>query len=1564
MRLALLLLPIATITLCASRTVSADPAGPPPPAVEVQRYDLQANQDTPELCFVLSESVARRPATPLESFVATDPATTLSATPRNDRLCLTGFSFGNSYTITLKAGLPGVAGQLAKDAQYRIDIPHRPPMLDFASQGQVLPRVGSGGLPIRSVNVPKIDVRIVRVADENLLWDSWLNNQAADAARPARGQLVWQGTVEPKGQQNRDTVTMLPIETTIGALTPGLYVATARQVGSVPGRQPPTQYFTVSDLGLTAYRGPTSILVAARSLATAAAAPGIEIALVADNNRELGRARTDGNGFARFDPALLEGRDGNAPNAIFAYGPAGEFAIVSASDLTGSDGQQSRTDIALLHVDRAVYRPGESVNILALMRTDQGGPITKRPLTMTVLQPSGAVFAARTLSDQGAGSYNFAIAIPENGSAGRWQIEARRDGDMKPIGTAHFDVEPQSAARPGLAVNADVAVVDPTQTTNVTVQAQTIDGQQAANIPGELRVKISGAAIPFPAFPDFSFAGPDAIAPSLASADPIRFTTDATGRAGVPLKIAVPPKVIMPLQAEITARLFDAAGRPVERTTAVPIANHALMLGVRAAPDTVFPAGQSAHLEVIAVSPDGARLEKAGAGWEILRRTWKPSWTAEPFRFRPGIEDVHVAGGLIDIPAGAPATLDVPNLLPGRYRIEVFDPNGEGICSTDFTIGWSGGVGNLSDAVTIKPAKPNYGPGDGLDLFVKPPFDADVVLAPADPEIRDPLVQHVPAAGATIHVTLPRDAGIATRFMATAVAPPDPSVPGLTRRALGQIQLRADPAERILDVKLELPAVAMPQRTLSIPVTVSGAGEEPTYVRVALTDERANGDGLEPDTPLDPLIARQDSMIGVRDNYGQIITPSGTANGNMPALDPPSGGPRNTDQPEPLQAPLALYSGIVTLDKGGKGNILLTLPDYAGKVQVRARAWSGNRTGQAQSSLAIRYPLDATLTLPDYLMPDDHADLTLALDNMDGPRGEYRIKVHAEGAVSVQDEAEAIVNLAEHEQRFQTVSVQAHGPGDGTVVIAVKGPDNIAFERRLFLKVRSGAPAVTRHAVIALKPGATLALDPALTANMRAEGIAYSAAISSGNELDLIGIARELAAEPANSAMGIVAGATPYLASDPLLQTLGLADMKAKSNQAAALLTAYQGRDGGFAQVGNGASNIWLTAYVADFLGRAKARGAAVSDVVMGQALDFLILHNEPEIDPAYSAPGSPQTYSQQALATAAYANQVLAANGRLTLFQLRYFSDRFLSQMRSPVAVAFVAAAFADLGDKPAAASAFARAAALPADTLPGDLFGSDLRDQALLNAAMAESGAVPPPSVAAIAAKTAGVAAAHRQFNAQEAVWLFRAGIAQALPEARFKAKVGDRTVDQSTALFVTGQPLAPIKNLGDAPLHIALTASGQPAPGEIKDQGYEVQRWLFDASGKAIDSGTLRQGDMAVVVLTGRFTAQGEAQPVLFDPLPAGWEVEAANIADPANRYPWLKDLTGSSNATVTAGLYSIMPRLVGDRHEFRVAYVIRAAVRGQFSLPGTLVEDRLQPSQSARTAAAKTRVDPAS
>jgi uncharacterized protein YfaS (alpha-2-macroglobulin family) len=1547
----MLILPLTMLSPCnwAASAPSEPPANTPPP-LEVLKYELAANQDIPELCFLLSETLARGPAMPLESFVATEPAAMLAAIPRKDRLCLTGFTFGGNYTITLKAGLPGISGVLAKDMQYRIGIPNRPPEFDFAAAaGDVLPRLGDSGLPIRSVNVPKVDVRIVRVTDGDLAaYQGRAPLTAAEAAEfaPSHGEAVWQGTIDLKGNPNTDTATRLPIDRTIGALKPGLYIATAKATGAPDDPNAlPTQYFTVSDLGLSAYRGSDSLLVSVRSLSSAAAAPGIDIALVAANNRELARVRSDGNGLARFDTNVLHGAGGDRPASIFAYGLAGEFAALA---LSGDAPAQPRPATALIHIDRAAYRPGDEVDLLALLRNDQGMAAGKPPLTIDLIRPNGVPFITLAASDNGAGSYIAKAKIPKHGSEGLWRVEAKASPVEPPIGSASFAVAAAPPSRLSVTLNAEMAVIDPVQPANIAVQTQYPEAQ-AANVPGDLHVSVAAASVPFPAFPDFSFGLTDEDAGPI-TLDPLWFSTDGAGKASLPVKLTLPPKATRPLEAAITAHMLDVSGQPVEHAIDVPVAMQSLLLGVK--PQASITPGQSAHFEFIAVSPDGARQEKAGAGWEILRRDTIPSWFWDGHRFayRPAIRDSHVAGGVIDIPANAAAMLDT-SLAAGRYRIEVFDPNGEAISSANFTVGWvPRNIGDPADKVTIKPAKPYYNPGDTADIFVQPPFDADVVLVWADPRIRDTVIQHVPAAGAMLHLAIPRDAGLGMQLLATAVAAPDPNNPGLARRSFGQAMLLADPAPHSLEAKLDLPEVVTPAQILQVPVTVSGAGEDAVFVRLSAVWEGLDGDGLKTDSLLDPLIGQQLATVSSADSYGRLITQSGVSSGRMVDPDLSNGRGEILDLRQPEQPAPALYSGIVALDKRGKGAVPLKLPDFSGKLKVRLLAWSANRSGQDEAMLAVRYPLDVALPLSPFLTPDDRADLALAVNNADGPRGEYRLSIRGEGAVTVQDQAEAVFNLAEHEQRTQPVTILAHAPGEGAVILSVRGPNGIAFERRLPIAVRTPSITVVRRAVMTVKPGGTLAVDPGLTAGLRPDLIETSVSASADNDFNLGALARDVISAGRDSVERIADAAMVAALSTP----------GEPAERIATRLAAYQNRDGGFSLFGSGASDIWLTAYVVDALGAAKG-GGPDPDIVMSRALDYLTLHIEPA-----GAAGGQVAVSQPSIAAAAYACKILAQNGRLDIFQLRSLNDRFQATITNPVASALLAASFAKLGDKAAAAAGFARATSLPIDPVLGELFGSDLRDQAMLTALLAESGAVAQPTVAGAAAKMAAMAVARRQFSGQETAWMVRASASQPKSDATARLKIGDKSVElpARASTDIANQPLPAIKNNGDTPLHIALTVAGVPA-GDAKDSaGYELQRWLFDTAGKPIDPAALHQGDIAVVVLTGRFTGQGEAQPILTDMPPAGWTIEAAEIADPTGRYPWLKDLSGTQHAAAVDGRYVAVPRLVGDKHEFRLAYVVRAATRGQYSLPGAIIEDMAQPALSGWIAGGRTKVDPSS
>jgi len=1562
-----ILLAAVLLVACAKRVDAA-------PSLEVLKYDLAANQDVPELCFHLSETVARRLDAPLESLVGVEPAVPLSATPRNERLCLTGFNFGAAYTITLRAGLPGVSGVLAKDTQFRVEIPNRPPELSFAApESDLLPRLGIDGLPLRSVNVPKIDVAIFRIADDDLLIDrarAPLTGLAVAAFAPSRGEHVWNGSLAPKGDANRDTVTSLPVASSIGPLKPGLYVAVAWPSGTPIERSTdilPTQYFTVSDLGLIAYRNATSLIVVARSLANAAGAEGIDVALVARNNRELARVRADGNGFARFEAPLLRGAGGDRPAAIRAYGAAGDFTSLTLDDPTapgggGDSAAGASATKAVFHSTRASYRPGETVSVLVLLRNGPSAAAQKPLLTVRIRRPDGTVFDTRSLQDQGGGSFDLTFTVPTRGAAGLWRLEAEGDAGGPAMGVGAVMVDDSPRSNLTVSVGAESAVMDPSQPASIAIQAQYSDGRGAAGSPGELGVSISAANTPFPAFPGYSFGLADE-ASALRRFEPAKFTTDANGKATVPLKLDGLPKATRPLDVRLSVRILDAGGNVSERVVDVPVANQPLLLGVKAAPGPAFAEGQPTRFEIIAVGPDGARQEKAAAGWEILRQDPAPSWHYDGTRFayRSVFKDTHIAGGVIDIPMDAPATI-TPSLPAGRYRIEIFDQGGESISSARFSVGWAAPDSAASpDRVEVKPVKPFFTPGDGAEIFVKPPYEADVLLIPADEMSRDSVVQHIPAAGAPMHLDMPRDSADVVQLLAIAVAPPNPATPGLARRAFGGSALIADPAARGLDVKVTPPAKIAPQQTLSIPVAVSGAGSEPVYVRITAQDESASdGDGAE---KLAQAAASTESATAplIRDVYDRIITTSGVTIG-PPAQTPIPAVSAVSAPPQGQRATFA--SAVIALDKSGAGVVPLTTGDFSGRLRVKAIAWSASRSGQVESDLTIQYPLSVDLNPPAQLMPDDHADLNLKIDNVDGPRGEYRVKVNAEGAVSVPDDTGAVANLAEHEQRAQQFTLQAHGPGEGMVTVSVQGPEGIAFERHFGLTVRPGSPMNSRHAILSLKPGATFALDPGFGGGARSEPPAISLLASDHGMFDLRGMARDLALYARTSTEQAIARATPCFAPKEVLPALGINGLDANSSgacldRAVRLILTRQEGDGGFGLWEAQGSDYWLTAYAADFLTRAKAAGAAIPEAAFQLALDNLAARRPASLEAAADP---------SEIAAAAYANKVLAANGRLTIFQLRRFADLLQGSARTPLSTGLTGAAFAIMGDKNTAAGLFAQALAMPAGDPDSVGFGSELRDNAMLTAIMAESDAMAPPTLQTAADKTLALAAARRQFNVEEAVWLFRAGAALPATTGDFKLKVGDLTIKQNEPMHLTAGPgdaagLPSVKNLSDSPVQIFATAVGVSPTPDAKDQGgLEIQRWLFDISGKPIDPMTLRQNDPIVVVLTGR-AAGNATHPLVQDSLPGGWSLEAADIIDPANRYPWLKDLTGATHVAFENGRYIATPNLTGERREFKLAYVARAAVRGQFTLPGPTIDDMVLPAMAARGVTGRTKIDAA-
>ena len=179
---------------------------------------------------------------------------------------------------------------------------------------------------------------------------------------------------------------------------PGVYLAVAERSDLMPDEfvQPATNWVLVSDLGLAAYQGTDGMAVDVRSLASGKPLPRVAVRLYARNNGELFLAASDAEGMARIPGGLLRGRGGDEAFVVTALGPDHDFNFLEigrpAFDLgdRGVSGRPQPGPVdAFLYTDRGIYRPGETVELVTLVRDDKAEAMAGLPVSLRWLRPDG-----------------------------------------------------------------------------------------------------------------------------------------------------------------------------------------------------------------------------------------------------------------------------------------------------------------------------------------------------------------------------------------------------------------------------------------------------------------------------------------------------------------------------------------------------------------------------------------------------------------------------------------------------------------------------------------------------------------------------------------------------------------------------------------------------------------------------------------------------------------------------------------------------------------------------------------------------------------------------------------------------------------------------------------------------------------------------------------------------------------------------------------------------------------------------------------------------------------------
>jgi hypothetical protein len=206
-------------------------------AFRVTKVDVQAEAEWSRACLRFNENIASKGDLSYGSFVRSQPPLDGIVTARGDTMCLDGMKHGGNYIVEILAGLPAATGERLREIfTTRVVVPDRKPQLRFSGAGYVLPKQGTSGLPLTTVNLDKVKLRLLRVNERNLVpsidaerLTMSFSSYAVDGIINRTGNVVWEGEMAIDGERNLPVTTAIPLKDMLHEKGPGIYLAVAER---------------------------------------------------------------------------------------------------------------------------------------------------------------------------------------------------------------------------------------------------------------------------------------------------------------------------------------------------------------------------------------------------------------------------------------------------------------------------------------------------------------------------------------------------------------------------------------------------------------------------------------------------------------------------------------------------------------------------------------------------------------------------------------------------------------------------------------------------------------------------------------------------------------------------------------------------------------------------------------------------------------------------------------------------------------------------------------------------------------------------------------------------------------------------------------------------------------------------------------------------------------------------------------------------------------------------------------------------------------------------------------
>ena len=1097
----------------------------------------------------------------------------------------------------------------------------------------------------------------------------------------------------------------------------------------------------------------------------------------------------------------------------------------------------------------------------------------------------------------------------------------------------------------------------------VDLDARYLYGAPGAGLHIEAQARVSRAD-GLAGFPGYKFGRYNDHFPSRLEYTTGKLTTDKVGHARFGLTMPKLGDVAVPLRLNALVRVREGSARPVERSLETTLAPKTTLLGIKPMFDGAVSEGGLAVFQAIAVGKDLKQQALGRVGWVLNKVETRYQWyeTYGNWKYEAVTTRTRAASGKVDLTSTSPAKIEA-RVEWGRYELKLETLSGDyAASSVAFYAGWYAPANsvNTPDTLAIGLDQDRYKIGETARLRVVPRYDGIALVTVMSNHLIDMKTVKVAKGENLIDLPVTEDWGAGAYVSATVIRPMDTPAGHNPARALGLSWASVDPGHHRLKVTALTPDQVQPRGAMDAVFKVSGIRPgERAYATIAAVDVGIlNLTGFDAPDPSGHYFGQQKLGMDLRDVYGRLIDGSqGTpgqirSGGDAPVGDHLKGTP-------PTEQLVAFFSGPVAVDQDGMVHAQFDLPEFNGTVRLMAVVWSKSGVGQASKDILVRDPVVLSASVPRFLAPYDQSRMLLELAHASGPVGEVRVSVSASDGLFVDSAGlPETIHLGDKERVSFSLPVVAPASGTPTITILLTTPDGKELSKTITLPIRANDPEIARTSRVALADGDTLTLDRDVFAGFLPGTGKATLAVGPVARFDTPGLLTALDRYPYGCTEQITSRALPLLYFGEIANAMGLSGhqkVRERIDQAIAEVLSNQSSSGAFGLWRPGSGDLWLDAYVSDFLSRARGKGFVVPAQPFQLAMDNL--RNRINYAADFENGGE----------AVAYSLMVLAREGAANIGDLRYYADARADNFATPLALAQLGAALASYGDQ-ARADAMFRKAGERLNQRSGKAerqiwrvdYGTNLRDTAAVLTLAVEAGS-DVLDAADLARRIVPSATVDRARSTQENMWSLMAANALIEDTAPDAFLVNGLPADGPLVQVLDAQTgndrTVDIQNNSGASATTVLTTYGIPsAPEPASGNGYFIKRSYFTLKGAPVSLDKVRQNQKLVVQLKITPQRYSEARLIVNDPLPAGFEIDNPNLlkSGDVSALDWLQPNVRPRHVEFRAERF-VAAVDWSSKESFQLAYFVRAISPGKFHHPAASVEDMYRPQYRARTAA---------